>query len=134
MNPFVWPIRVYYEDTDAGGVVFHANYLNFLERARTEMLRAYGFEHNQLREQFNLLFVVRSLAIDYLMAAKFNDLLNVVSQITTIKQASLLFEQQIKRDDLVCCSAQVSIACVDAVSFRPKAMPSDLKARFIRID
>ncbi len=134
MTHFNWQVRVYYEDTDAGGVVFHANYLNFLERARTEMLRAYGFEHHQLREQFNLLFVVRSLTIDYLIAAKFNDMLTVVSHIMLIKPASLLFEQQIKRDDLILCSAQVSIACVDATSFRPKAMPSDLKARFARID
>ena len=134
MAHFSWPIRVYYEDTDAGGVVFYANYLKFLERARTEMLRAEGFEQDVLLAQSQVLFVVRSLSIDYLAAAKFNQLLMVESQITLIKRASLVFEQVIKCADNVLCKAQVCIACVDAQTFRPKAIPANLKATFSTID
>jgi acyl-CoA thioester hydrolase len=134
MTSFSWQVRVYYEDTDAGGVVFHANYLKFLERARTEMLRAHGFEHNELLENANLLFVVRSLAIDYLVPAKFNDVLEVISHITAVKQASFMFEQVIKRGERILCKAEVCIACIDASRFRPTAIPSDLKATFVRID
>jgi acyl-CoA thioester hydrolase len=134
MTSFSWQVRVYYEDTDAGGVVFHANYLKFLERARTEMLRAYGFEHNELLEKANLLFVVRSLAIDYLIPAKFNDVLEVDSHITAVKQASFMFEQVIKRGERILCKAEVCIACIDANRFRPIAIPNDLKATFARID
>jgi conserved hypothetical protein TIGR00051 len=91
MTVFHWPIRVYYEDTDAGGVVFYANYLKFFERARTEMLRELGFEQDQLRMEHNLIFVVRSVQIDYLKSAQFNDLIDVSAQVIKSKRVSLDF-------------------------------------------
>lgn len=134
MTTFDWQVRVYYEDTDAGGVVFHANYLNFLERARTEMLRDKGFEHDELLVHENIIFAVRSLTIAYLLPAKLNQLLCVKTQITTLKKASFTFEQQIYCAEVLLCKATVLIACLDANSFRPTAIPQNLHAAFIQID
>lgn len=123
---FIYPIRIYYEDTDAGGVVYHANYLKFFERARTEMLRALGYEHDQLKAQESLIFVVRSVQVDYLRSALFNDLLQVSSEVTEAKKASLMFSQHISRDGVVLCTAIIRIACLDAATMRPKAIPDYL--------
>jgi len=123
---FTWPIRIYYEDTDAGGVVYYANYLKFFERARTEMLRAYGHEQDVLLANEGLLFVVRSVAIDYLSPARFNDLLQVSAEISEAKKASLTFFQQVTRDGAVLCTASVRVACLDAATMRPKAFPKFL--------
>lgn len=130
MEKFVWPIRVYYEDTDAGGVVFHSNYINFLERARTEMLRDKGFEQDELIEQENVIFAVRAINIDYLRPARFNERLEVVSNIALMKKASMVFDQIVSRGDTVLCKATVTIACLDAKSMRPKAIPANLIAKF----
>ncbi|GAB4266276.1 MAG: tol-pal system-associated acyl-CoA thioesterase [Methylomicrobium sp.] len=126
MQTFNWPVRVYYEDTDAGGVVFYANYLKFFERARTEMLRAMGFEQDRLIVDDGVLFVVRSVQVDYLMPARFNDQINVSSLVTSAKKASLIFEQQITRGDDVLCTGWVRIACLDVQTMRPKAIPDFL--------
>jgi len=123
---FRWPVRVYYEDTDSGGVVYYANYLRFMERARTEWMRSLGFEQDTLLEREGLLFAVRSASLEFLKPARFNDLLSVSCQVIRHGRASLGFEQLIVRDgpgqDLL-CSAQVRIACLDAASFLPRAIP-----------
>lgn len=130
MTKFIWPIRVYYEDTDAGGVVFYANYLKFLERARTELLRAKGIEQTDLKNKEKIIFVVRSVSIDYLKSALFNDLLEVGTEIKQLKKASLIFEQTVCRDEIVLCKAEVCVACVDSQTMRPKLIPDDLIAQF----
>ena len=124
---FNWPVRVYYEDTDAGGVVFYANYLKFYERARTEMLRAMGFEQDDLIAQESVIFVVRSVQVDYLKPAKFNDMLDVSAQLNFVKSASLTFEQTIMREDELLSKATIRIACLDANSMHPKLIPELLK-------
>ena len=126
MEKFIWPIRVYYEDTDAGGVVFYANYLKFFERARTEMLRAMGYEQDELIVNEGIIFVVRSVQVDYLSPARFNELLEVSAEVTLAKKASLIFEQLITRGDDVLCKGVIRIACLDALTMRPKAIPENL--------
>jgi len=124
---FNWPVRVYYEDTDAGGVVFYANYLKFYERARTEMLRAMGFEQDELMAQQNVIFVVRSVQVDYLQPAKFNDLLEVSAGLSLVKSASLIFEQTIMRQEKILSKATIRIACLDSNTMRPQLIPDFLK-------
>lgn len=126
MQTFNWPVRVYYEDTDAGGVVFYANYLKFFERARTEMLRSMGFEQDRLIDEKGIIFVVRSVQIDYLMPARFNEQINVSAVVTLAKKASLIFEQTITRGSDVLCTGTVRIACLDSKNMRPKAIPDIL--------
>lgn len=126
MTIFHWPVRVYYEDTDAGGVVFYANYLKFFERARTEMLRDMGFEQDLLRAEQNLLFVVRSVQIDYLKPALFNESIKVSAEVTLAKKVSLNFNQVITRGDEVLCKGDVRIACLDAETMKPKTIPDSL--------
>lgn len=126
IKKFIWPIRVYYEDTDAGGVVFYANYLKFFERARTEMLRAMGYEQDRLIAEQGIIFVVRSVQVDYLLPARFNELLQVTAKVSVAKKASLTFEQIITRDDAVLTSGVIRIACLDANTMRPKAIPEIL--------
>lgn len=123
---FSWPVRVYYEDTDAGGVVFYANYLKFFERARTEMLRAIGYEQDELIANEGIIFVVRSVQVDYLSPARFNEQLQVSAEVSLAKKASLTFEQVITRGDDVLCRGSVRIACLDAQTMRPKAIPETL--------
>ncbi len=125
-NNFLWPIRVYYEDTDAGGVVFYANYLKFFERARTEMLRASGYEQDQLMITESVIFVVRSVQVDYLSPARFNEQLHVSANVASAKKASLIFHQTITRHDDVLCTGIIRIACLDTNTMRPKAIPENL--------
>lgn len=124
MDKFNWPVRVYYEDTDAGGVVFYANYLKFFERARTEMLRALGFEQDELIDEQGVIFVVRSVQIDYLKPARFNEQIQVSAAVTEAKKTSFMFAQEIIRGDDLLCKGEVRIACLDAQSMRPKAIPA----------
>jgi acyl-CoA thioester hydrolase len=124
MQDFDWPVRVYYEDTDSGGVVYHSNYLNFMERARTEWLRALGFEQDQLRTDHKLLFAVHSLHLTYRLPARFNDALLIKSRLKKASGASMQFEQNIYRGEELLCEASVRIACLDAESFRPKSIPT----------
>jgi len=123
MTEFEWPVRVYYEDTDSGGVVYHSNYLNFMERARTEWLRALGFEQDVLIEQHQCLFAVHSMQINFKRPAKFNDALIVRSQIVKAVGARMEFDQKIYRGDELLCQAAVKIACLDANRFRPIPLP-----------
>ncbi len=127
---FRWPVRVYYEDTDAGGVVYHANYLLFMERARTEWLRALGFEQDALRREVGVQFSVRRAAIDYLRPALFNDLLAVTVTLTAHGGASLDLAQEVARnaDGVLCCRGTFQIACVDATTLRPARIPKQLLA------
>ena len=120
---FVLPIRVYYEDTDAGGVVYHSNYINFMERARTEWLRALGFEQDDLREQFGVVFAVRSMEVDFLKPARFNEMVSVTASVSQYGKASLVFSQCVKRGDESLCCAKVKVACLDVKRFKPTAMP-----------
>ncbi|MDD5036145.1 MAG: tol-pal system-associated acyl-CoA thioesterase [Methylococcaceae bacterium] len=129
---FLWPVRVYYEDTDAGGVVYHANYLKFFERARTERLRNLGFEQNELRGSHGVLFVVRSVRLEYLKSARFNDELLVTAEVRELRRASMVFEQEIRRDGRdgeKICEASVRIACLNDDDLRPAAMPDFLLQR-----
>ncbi|MGZ8199664.1 MAG: tol-pal system-associated acyl-CoA thioesterase [Methylosarcina sp.] len=126
MISFSWPIRVYYEDTDAGGVVFYANYLKFFERARTEMLRFMGYEQDELKASAKVIFVVRSVQIDYISPARFNELIQVSAKIIETKKASLIFEQTITRGNDVLCKGIIRIACLDPETMRPKAIPEPL--------
>lgn len=125
MTEFSWPVRVYYEDTDAGGVVYYANYLRFLERARTEMLRASGFEQDKLAQDHNIIFIVRKVTIDYLKPARFNEELTVNARITGLRKASMLFEQTIynQQDDLL-CEAEITIACISNKTMKPVSIPA----------
>jgi len=131
MKNFHWPIRVYYEDTDAGGVVFYANYLKFFERARTEMLRDMGFEQDQLIAEQNIIFVVRTVHIDYLASARFNDVLDTTAQVTQAKKVSLNFEQTVTRNGEVLCKGNIRIACLDAKTMKPKAIPPKLLEKLL---
>lgn len=124
MQVFEWSVRVYYEDTDSGGVVYHANYLRFMERARTEWLRAKGFEQDVLRQQQNILFAVHSMTLNYRQPARFNDALLVRSSLQKASGASMQFKQFIHRGEELLCEAAVRIACLDAKTFRPKSIPN----------
>lgn len=129
MGEFRWPVRVYYEDTDSGGVVYYANYLKFMERARTEWLRSRGFEQDDLRAREGVIFAVRSVHIDYLKPAHFNDQLQVVSALKQCRRASLEFYQRVERlpaetgNKGTLCEAVVKIACIDSRTFRPRSLP-----------
>ena len=98
-QPFSWPVRVYYEDTDAGGVVYYANYLSFMERARTEWLRASGFEQPQMAAEYGVLFVVRAASIEYLRPSRFNDSLQVTVEVVNVGGSRIRFLQRVLRDD-----------------------------------
>ncbi len=126
MNEFVWPVRVYYEDTDAGGVVYYANYLKFFERARTELLRHLGFEQDDLMSRLGIIFVVRSVQVDYLKPARFNEQLAVSATVSSVKKTSFMFTQQITRDEDLLCQGDIRIACLDVNSMRPKAIPEEI--------
>ncbi|TVP88748.1 MAG: tol-pal system-associated acyl-CoA thioesterase [Thioalkalivibrio sp.] len=120
---FVWPVRVYFEDTDAGGVVYYANYLKFMERARTEWLRQRGFEQDRLRADAGILFVVRSVQLDLKRPARFNDTLSVTCRPGALRRASIDVAQSVSRGNLELASANVRLACVDAERFVPVAIP-----------
>ncbi len=123
---FHWPVRVYWEDTDAGGVVYYANYLKFMERARSEWLRALGFEQDVLRDEAGVVFVVRRVEIDYLSPARFNDALDVSVGLHEAGRASLAVRQELMRASTCLAVAVVTLACVDAVNFKPVKMPATI--------
>ncbi len=124
---FSLPVRVYYEDTDSGGVVYYANYLKFMERARTEFLRSLGFEQDQLALEDNVIFAVHRCEADYIKPAKFNDLLQVSAQISEQKKASLTFTQEVRRENGDLCSrGLIKIVCVKSDTFRPAPIPENI--------
>lgn len=124
MKSFHWPVRVYWEDTDAGGVVYYANYLKFMERARSEWLRGHGFEQDVLRDEAGVVFVVRRVEIDYLSPARFNDQLDVSVALHDVRPASLSVRQELIRGATHLAKAEVTLACVDAVRFKPVKIPT----------
>ena len=127
---FLWPVRVYYEDTDAGGIVYNANYLKFLERARTEWLSELGIEQDTWLVQ-GIAFVVRHINIDFRSAAKFNQRLLVRSRISEVKRASMIFDQSIEDESgRLIVSANVTIACVLYQVMKPTAFPDVIKGVF----
>ncbi len=127
MSQFNWPLRVYYEDTDSGGVVYHSNYLNFMERARTEWLRALGFEQPALKTDLGIIFVVHSMTLIFKSPAYFNDLLEIRARLLKIGHGSMEFSQSVTREDNLLVEATVKLACVDAVSFKPIGIPAIIK-------
>jgi acyl-CoA thioester hydrolase len=134
---FQWQVRVYYEDTDSGGVVYYANYLRFMERARTEWMRELGFEQDRLLQDSGLLFAVRSASLEFTAAARFNDLLDVTAAVAQRGHASLTFRQEITRHDApldVLCSGRVKIACLDAASFKPQPIPDAILKEIPDVD
>ena len=133
MSRFTWPLRVYYENTDAGGVVCYANYLAFMERARTEWLRELGYENQQLMDEENIVFAVRRAYVDYLKPARLDDELLVTAEITRAKRASLIFKQQILRGDELLCEGEITLACVDTQTFRPASIPKEIQDRVTNV-
>jgi acyl-CoA thioester hydrolase len=126
-NQFSWPIRVYYEDTDAGGVVYHSNYLNFMERARTEWLRALGFEQTAVKDELGVIIVIHSLSIAFKRPAYFNDLLEVNCELANIGRSSLEMKQTILCNGVLLIEAQIKAAFVNAATFKPVAIPEVMK-------
>lgn len=129
---FRWPVRVYFEDTDAGGVVYHANYLRFMERARTEWLRALGFEQDYLREHFGVQFVVIAVNLRYRRAVRFNAELEVDVAVVECGRASLDFRQHIREAGQVVCEGEIRVACVGVVDFKPQPLPPEIVAELNR--
>ncbi len=126
---FTWPVRVYYEDTDLGGVVYHANYLRFMERARTEWLRALGFEQDLLRKHHAVQFVVVEAALAFKRPARFNDELTVSVVVHQGGRASLKFHQEVRNaaaGHALLCSGEVRVACIDSESFKPRPLPREI--------
>lgn len=146
--PHTLPIRVYYEDTDVGGVVYYANYLKFMERGRTEFLRRLGFHQRLLQSETHCQFVVRSVAMDLHRPAHLDDLLQLETEVVHCGRASLRFHQRVMRHNtaqgnvvsdktiqapVLLCAATIRIACVDTLSFRPIAIPAILAAQLVDI-
>ena len=127
---FKWPVRVYYEDTDAGGVVYYANYLRYLERARTEWLRHLGFGQDALMRESGIVFAVRRVEIDYLLPARFDDELLVEARVDEVSKVSLTFAQRILRaPDSPLIGAAVKVVCLDKERFRPTAIPAAIREK-----
>lgn len=124
-HPHRWPVRVYYEDTDAGGVVYYANYLKFAERGRTEAMRTAGIEHEKMRRDSGHGLVVRRVAADFLLPARLDDELVVLTRVARIAGASLDLEQEIRRGDEVLARLSIVVACLDAAG-RPARLPENL--------
>lgn len=143
---FCWPVRVYYEDTDHGGVVYYANYLKFMERCRTELLRVNGLEQDQLINRWDLLFVVKRVEVDYMAPAKFNDQLFVTARILGFSGVKMIFQQSVFRkkmnaeevplgfvdlfklrdESVLLCDAEITIVSLSATKLRPKRVPGQL--------
>jgi acyl-CoA thioester hydrolase len=124
---FSLPIRVYFQDTDAGGVVYHANYLNFMERARTEWLRTHGYSNAGLMKEFGVVFVVRSFKLDYLKPALLDDMLNVTAQIKDVGRSRISLLQTVQRGAEILTEAEVHLVCVSLESFKPVSVPEVLR-------
>jgi acyl-CoA thioester hydrolase len=124
---FSLPVRVYFQDTDAGGVVYHANYLNFMERARTEWLRTHGYSNAGLMKEFGVVFVVRSFRMDYLKPALLDELLDVTAQIKDVGRSRLTLLQTVRRGEEVLTEAEVHLVCVSLESFKPVSVPDVLR-------
>ncbi|OGS82592.1 MAG: tol-pal system-associated acyl-CoA thioesterase [Gallionellales bacterium GWA2_59_43] len=120
---FAWPTRVYYQDTDAGGVVYHANYVNFMERARTEWLRTFGYSNAGLMTELGVMFVVRKLELNYLRPALLDDMLSVTAQLKDVGRSRITLVQTVMRGDELLTEGEVHLVCVGAASFKPVSVP-----------
>ena len=129
-NLFTFPIRVYYEDTDAGGLVYYANYLRFFERARTEWLRALGFEQEGMLSGSGIAFAARSAELEYLKSARLDDQLTIVSSLAELRRAQVVFAQRAERNGELLVDARIRIASVDLTRGKPVAMPKEIHQRF----
>ena len=127
---FAMPVRVYYQDTDAAGVVFHATYLDFMERARVEWLRNQGFEPKELARRFRLLFIVRHLDVTYMKPALLDDLVHVTAAVQKLGRAQVTLVQEVLRDREVLVRASVNLACVATGSLKPTPVPEEVLASF----
>jgi tol-pal system-associated acyl-CoA thioesterase len=126
---YSFPVRVYYENTDASGVVYHGEYLKFLERARTEWLRHLGFDHQALAREHRVALVVTSLAADFVKPARLDDNLAVSVHLDSLGKVRCVFAQEVRREDEVLMRAKVTVACVAGESFRPAEIPEPLKRK-----
>ncbi|KRG79396.1 acyl-CoA thioesterase [Stenotrophomonas ginsengisoli] len=129
-QPFIWPTRVYWEDTDAGGVVYHARYVAFMERARTEWMRALGWGQEAMRTGGGQVFVVRAMSLDFHKPARLDDALTVSVELTQCRRASLVMAQQVRRDGQLLASATVRLAAVGAEDFRPQPIDAHMLSVF----
>ena len=123
---FLWPLRVYYEDTDAGGIVFYANYAKFFERARTELLRVFGIEQSRLEQETGIVFVVRGTALDYRAPSRLDDLLTIESHIERLGRASVDFVQHAWCGERLIATGKIRIACVERAALKPAPIPPDV--------
>lgn len=122
--------RAYFEDTDAGGVVYHANYLNFCERARTELLLKGGYSNLTLQQDTGVIFVVRHIEMDYLKPLRLEDEFTILTTISEIKRTSVVFDQAIKKEEDIVFKAKVTLVCVGSLDVRPVKIPADLHRAF----
>ena len=132
MHQFGWPVRVYHEDVDTMGVVYYGNYLKFYERARTEYLRSVGFEQIDLMKELNVMFVVKTVNLDYLRPARYNDLLWVTSDVSSFKRSSFHFDQKIYKENeegKVLNKATVIVTCVDTKKVKPCPIPEAIQKK-----
>lgn len=129
MEAFTWPVRVYWEDTDAGGIVYYANYLKFMERARTELLRKLGIHQRRLVQEQGIIFAIVSVNMEYRLPARLDDLLMVTCEVATEGRASFSFEQNVWRERVggeLLTTCRTRVACLDHKSLRPRRLPEDL--------
>ena len=127
---FSLPVRVYYQDTDAGGVAYHANYVNFMERARTEWLRTFGYSNAGLMKELGVMFVVRSIKLDYLRPALLDDLLTVTAQIKDVGRSRVTLDQTILRGEELLTEGEVHLVCVDMKTFKPVSVPEIMRKQW----
>lgn len=130
MTGFKASYRVYFEDTDAGGVMYHANYINFCERGRTEMLRACGMTNMGVKDAFGVLFVVRHIEVDYQKPLYLEDMVEVDTAVAQIKRSSIVLRQVMRKDRAVVCDVRVTLVCVDMVKMRPVRVPEAVRQKF----
>ena len=126
---FDFPQRVYFEDTDAGGVVYHAQYVKFLERARTEWLRYLGFTNSELERKYKMLFIVSEIAVEFVKPARLDDAVNISVAIENLGRVRVTFHQEIRRGEDTLVKARVSVACVMAETFKPIEIPTDVRKK-----
>jgi acyl-CoA thioester hydrolase len=127
---FSLPVRVYFQDTDAGGVVYHSSYVNFMERSRTEWLRTFGYSNAGMMKELGVVFVVRSLKLDYLKPALLDDLVEVTSQIKEVGRSRLNIYQTVKRGEEVLCHGEVHLVCVNVETFKPVSVPEVMRKQW----
>jgi acyl-CoA thioester hydrolase len=127
---FSWPVRVYFQDTDAGGVVYHASYVNFMERARTEWLRTHGYSNAGLMKELGVVFVVRAMKLEYLRPALLDDMLDVTTEITDVGRSRITLLQTVRREKELLTTGEVQLVCVTMDTFKPVSVPEALRSQW----